>query len=145
MSKQNSQIDEVSAWLADARHALGRWGVYYRAGFSALIPHDSVIGRAHSGHVQQPINAMRIEYGNENDAVDAIVSGLPEQMRRSLVDVYGLDYPQRHAAERAGMNYRAFRDHLQAAIGGVATGLALLESRVEDAARASRLARLRVA
>jgi DNA-directed RNA polymerase specialized sigma24 family protein len=88
---------------------------------------------------------MRIEYGNENDAVDAIVSGLPEQMRRSLVDVYGLDYPQRHAAERAGMNYRAFRDHLQAAIGGVATGLALLESRVEDAARASRLARLRVA
>ena len=145
MSKQNSQIDEATQWMSEAKEALIDWGGYYRAGFSALIPHDSVIGRAHSGHIQQPINANRIEAATKNDATDAIVSALPESLRWSIIEVYGMRYSLRHAAERRGMNIRAFRDTLQMAQGGVAVGLSLLGEDYQDGVRTKPLARTRAA
>lgn len=145
MSKQNAQLDTASQWLSEAKEALINWGVYYRAGFSGLIPHDSVIGRAHSGHIQQPINANRIEAATKNDTTDAIVSALPESLRLCLVEVYGMRYSHRHAAERMGVNYRAFRDMLQMAQGGVAIGLSMLGEDGQIDARANPLARTRAA
>lgn len=145
MSKQNTQLDTASQWLSEAKEALINWGVYYRAGFSGLIPHDSVIGRAHSGHIQQPINAGRIEAATKNDATDAIVSALPEHLRWCIIDVYGMRYPLRHAADRRGLNFRAFRDMLQMAQGGVAVGLSLLEEDYQNGVRTKQLARTRAA
>ncbi len=143
--KQDGQLDEAALWLKEAKHDLKGWGAYYRAGCSGLVPRDSVIGRARDGHIQQPINACRVEYANKNDAIDVIVSGLPDVMRRSIVEVYGMRYSYREVAERWGMNFRAFRDLLQAAEGGVAVGLSLLEESYQTAVRTKRLARMRVA
>lgn len=127
MSLQSAQGDEARQWLSEAKAALHRWGRYYRAGFSALYPRGSLLGSIYSGNIQQPVNAMRVEYANENDATDKIVSGLPSVMRRGLIEIYGMQFTYRNAADRAGMNLRAFRDMIQMAEGGVATGLALLD------------------
>lgn len=126
MSKQSAQLEAVDEWLGEAKDALRSWGGYYRAGFSALSPSDSMLGRYYSGQIQQRIAVTpRAEAENTNDQTDHIVSGLPSVLRRALVEVYGMRYSVRAAAERAGMNRLAFRDTLQMAESGVAVGLSL--------------------
>ena len=134
MSKSNAQSDPVEEWMSDAKHRLKIWGAYYRNGFSGCwYSSETVIGKLVRGGIQQPLNTGKDDRIEECDQTDAIISALPKPLTDALVDYYGLKRSVRQSAKIKGMNHHAYRQLLDRAESGVATGLSVLAVRTENA------------